>query len=39
VTNLRGAHWLPLECKAPIIQLIRAWLQSKNSDGGYAIAL
>jgi pimeloyl-ACP methyl ester carboxylesterase len=30
VTNLRGAHWLPLECKAPLIQAIRAWLQSKH---------
>jgi hypothetical protein len=30
VTSLRGAHWLPLECKAELIQAIRTWLQSKK---------
>ncbi len=30
VTNLRGAHWLPLECKAELIQAIRTWLRSKK---------
>ncbi len=30
VTSLDGAHWLPLECKAELIQAIRTWLQSKT---------
>ena len=30
VTSLPAGHWLPLECKAEIIQIIRSWLQSKN---------
>jgi len=30
VTSLRGAHWLPLECKAELVQAIRTWLQSKR---------
>jgi pimeloyl-ACP methyl ester carboxylesterase len=29
VTSLPGAHWLPLECKAELIQSIRSWLESK----------
>ncbi len=30
VTNLRGAHWLSLECKEELTQVIRNWLQSKR---------
>ncbi len=30
VTHLPGAHWLPLERKAELVQAIRAWLQTKN---------
>ncbi len=30
VTSLPGAHWLPLECKAELVQAIRIWLQSKE---------
>ena len=30
VTNLPGAHWLPLECKAEVVQAIRTWLRSKS---------
>lgn len=30
VTSLRGAHWLPLECKAEVVQSVRMWLQSKK---------
>ncbi|WP_091905638.1 alpha/beta fold hydrolase [Chitinasiproducens palmae] len=30
VTNLPGAHWLPLERKAEVVQAIRAWLQDKR---------
>ncbi len=30
VTSLPGAHWLPLERKAELVQAIRAWLQSKK---------
>ncbi len=30
VTSLPGAHWLPLECKAELVQAIRTWLQTKN---------
>lgn len=30
VTNLPGAHWLPLERKAALVQAIRTWLQTKN---------
>lgn len=30
VTSLPGAHWLPLERKAEIIQAIRTWLQSRK---------
>ena len=28
VTNLQGAHWLPLERKAETIAAIRSWLRS-----------
>jgi pimeloyl-ACP methyl ester carboxylesterase len=28
--NLLGAHWLPLERKAELVQAIRTWLQAKN---------
>lgn len=28
--NLLGAHWLPLERKAELVQAIRPWLQAKN---------
>ncbi len=31
VTSLPGAHWLPLECKAELIQVIRTWLQSQKA--------
>jgi pimeloyl-ACP methyl ester carboxylesterase len=30
VTNLPAGHWLPLECKAELIQAIRTWLQIKK---------
>jgi pimeloyl-ACP methyl ester carboxylesterase len=30
VTSLHGAHWLPLECKAELIQAIRTWLRTKG---------
>ncbi len=30
VTDLSGAHWLPLERKSELVQAIRAWLQSKK---------
>ena len=30
VAGLPGAHWLPLERKAELVQAIRAWLQTKN---------
>ena len=30
VTSLPGAHWLPVECKAELIQSIRSWLKTKN---------
>lgn len=29
VTNLRGAHWLPLECKEELIAAMRSWLHSQ----------
>ena len=28
--NLSGAHWLPLECKAELVQAIHTWLQRKK---------
>jgi pimeloyl-ACP methyl ester carboxylesterase len=30
VANLPAGHWLPLECKAEHIDIIRGWLQSRN---------
>jgi len=30
VTNLAGAHWLPLECKSELVQAIRTWVQAKH---------
>jgi pimeloyl-ACP methyl ester carboxylesterase len=30
VTSLPGAHWLPVECKAELIQSIRNWLETKK---------
>jgi pimeloyl-ACP methyl ester carboxylesterase len=30
VTNLPGGHWLPLECKAEVIQEMRSWLDAKS---------
>ena len=30
VTGLLGAHWLPLERKAELVQAMRSWLQSNN---------
>lgn len=30
VTNLPGAHWLPLERKPELVQAIRTWLRAKN---------
>ncbi len=30
VTGLRGAHWLPLECKEELVQAIRTWLRNKQ---------
>jgi len=30
VTSLPGAHWLPVECKAELIQSIRSWLETKS---------
>jgi pimeloyl-ACP methyl ester carboxylesterase len=29
VTSLPGAHWLPLECKAELVDAIRSWLHDK----------
>ena len=29
VTSLPGAHWLPLECKAELVDAIRTWLQAR----------
>jgi len=29
VTSLEGGHWLPLECKAEVVEAMRAWLQTK----------
>jgi hypothetical protein len=29
VTSLPGAHWLPLECKAELIESVRSWLETK----------
>jgi pimeloyl-ACP methyl ester carboxylesterase len=30
VVSLPGAHWLPLECKAALIETMRGWLKTKN---------
>jgi pimeloyl-ACP methyl ester carboxylesterase len=30
VTNLKGAHWLPVECKGELCGAIRDWLQDKK---------
>jgi pimeloyl-ACP methyl ester carboxylesterase len=30
VKHLRGAHWLPLECKAALVDAIRDWLLAKH---------
>jgi pimeloyl-ACP methyl ester carboxylesterase len=30
VTNLAGGHWLPLERKTELIQVIRSWLKTKE---------
>ncbi|WP_318653533.1 alpha/beta hydrolase [Rhizobium leguminosarum] len=30
VTSLPAGHWLPLERKAELVQVVRAWLRSKN---------
>jgi pimeloyl-ACP methyl ester carboxylesterase len=30
VTSLPAGHWLPLECKAQLVQAIRSWLKTKN---------
>jgi pimeloyl-ACP methyl ester carboxylesterase len=30
VTNLSAGHWLPLECKAEVIQGIRSWLKTRE---------
>ncbi|AME28162.1 alpha/beta hydrolase [Burkholderia sp. PAMC 26561] len=30
ITNLRGAHWLPIERKQELVREIQAWLQSKK---------
>ena len=30
VMRLSGAHWLPLECKAELVEAIRTWLQSND---------
>jgi pimeloyl-ACP methyl ester carboxylesterase len=30
VANLPSGHWLPLECKAELIQIVRTWLEDKN---------
>jgi pimeloyl-ACP methyl ester carboxylesterase len=30
VISLQGAHWLPVECKAELVQAIRTWVQSKT---------
>jgi pimeloyl-ACP methyl ester carboxylesterase len=33
-TSLPAGHWLPLERKAELVQVIRAWLQGKDFDAG-----
>ena len=30
ITDLAGAHWLPLECKGELIEAIRTWLRNKS---------
>lgn len=30
VTNMPSGHWLPLERKAELTQVIRAWLKTRN---------
>jgi pimeloyl-ACP methyl ester carboxylesterase len=30
ITTLPGGHWLPLECKAEVIQVIRTWILRKE---------
>jgi pimeloyl-ACP methyl ester carboxylesterase len=30
VTNLPGAHWLPVECKRQVVQAIAQWLESNG---------
>lgn len=30
VTGLSGAHWLPVECKAELVEAIRGWLRMKQ---------
>lgn len=30
VANLPGAHWLPVECKAELVQAIRNWIATKE---------
>ena len=33
VVNLPSGHWLPLECKQELVQVIRSWIQGKHLDG------
>lgn len=33
VSSLTGGHWLPVECKAELVEVISTWLQSKNFSG------
>lgn len=30
VASLQGAHWLPVECKAELVQAVSAWLKSRR---------
>jgi pimeloyl-ACP methyl ester carboxylesterase len=30
ITNLHGAHWLPVECKGGVVDAIREWLSRRN---------
>jgi pimeloyl-ACP methyl ester carboxylesterase len=30
VTNLSGGHWLPLECKTEVLQVIQSWIETKQ---------
>lgn len=33
VSSLTGGHWLPVECKTELAEVINTWLQSRNFSG------